>query len=447
MLGTLFDKVTGLFDKRFTLALLLPAFAFAAGTAALAATMAGWHQALTWWSGLDAARQVALGVAAAAAVVVLATITGTQVVAMTRLLEGYWRWRRADQTLGRLGRWREERRRERLTEAGEAAVRTEATQAALAAEAIQAIQAGQAGQATGADDDGQAGQAGPATGADDDGQAGPATGADDDARAIQVARARKANQAAQAAKASADLSYQRSYLSFAPAPAPVMPTRLGNALRAAEAYPGDEERWGLDAVFWWPRLYLILPDGARSQVDDARAALDQLVVLTMLSAAFGVVALALSCAGLSLAVGLGCAAGALLLSRGSYLAAVTSATVFGDLVRSCYDLYRGDLLSRLGWELPPTLEGERRLWGALGQQLYRRSTSRQDEALLNAPRKPPSPPPASGPGSGSASDKAGELAGPGSRQAAAADGSEPEPSLGMATPERSSRAHSTATPA
>ena len=30
------------------------------------ATMTGWHQASTWWAGLDAARQVALGVAAAA---------------------------------------------------------------------------------------------------------------------------------------------------------------------------------------------------------------------------------------------------------------------------------------------------------------------------------------------------------------------------------------------
>jgi hypothetical protein len=341
MLGTLFDKVTGLFDKRFTLALLLPVFAFAAGTGALVATMAGWSRTAAWWSHLDAARQVALGVAAAAAVVVLAIIIGTQVVAMTRLLEGYWRSAWADKTVGGLGRWHEERRRDKLARAVQAAVATQVAQDALAS---------------------QAGQA---------------------------AQAEKAIRASAAAKASADLGYQRSYLSFPPPPAPVMPTRLGNALRAAEAYPGDAERWGLDAVFWWPRLYLILPDGARSQVDDARAGLDQLVVLTMLSAAFGVVALALSGAGLNLTVGLSCAAGTFLLSRGSYLAAVTSATVFGELVRSCYDLFRGDLLTRLGWPMPPTLTRERQLWGALGQQLYRRGTSQQAEALLNAPRKPP----------------------------------------------------------
>src|ERR1700684_4094423 len=114
MLGTLFDKVTGLFDRRFTLALLLPAFAFAAGTGALTATMTGWHQAATWWSGQDAARQVALGVAAAGAGGVLAVIIGTPVVAVTRLLEGYWRVRWADKSLGRLGRWHEANRRASL---------------------------------------------------------------------------------------------------------------------------------------------------------------------------------------------------------------------------------------------------------------------------------------------------------------------------------------------
>jgi hypothetical protein len=185
------------------------------------------------------------------------------------------------------------------------------------------------------------------------------------------------------------LAYLHGYLAFPPEPAPVLPTRLGNALRAAESYPGDQGRWGLDAVFWWPRLYLIMPDSARDQVDNARASLDQLVVLTMLSAAFGVLSLALSCAGLNLAVGLCCAAGALLLSRFSYLAAVTAAGVFGELVRSSYDLFRGDLLGKLGWPMPPTLPAERQLWTALTQQLYRRAASEQFDPLVKASRQPP----------------------------------------------------------
>ena len=77
---------------------------------------------------------------------------------------------------------------------------------------------------------------------------------------------------------------------------------------------------------------------------------------------------------------------------------MTSATVLGELVRSCYDLFRGDLLKALGWPMPPALGDERALWSALGQQLYQRGTTAQGEALLNAPRmdapgQPPAPPP------------------------------------------------------
>jgi hypothetical protein len=111
-------------------------------------------------------------------------------------------------------------------------------------------------------------------------------------------------------------------------------------------------------------------------VDDARSWLDQQVVLSMLSAGFAVVALGLSCAGLNLAVGLGTAAG-----------------VLGELIRCCYDLFRGDLLAKLGWPMPATLAGERALWDVLGQQLYRRGTTQAGDALLAAPRTPPAAPP------------------------------------------------------
>jgi hypothetical protein len=315
MLSTLFDKVTGLFDRRFTVALLLPAFALAAGCGALAATMVGWHRIVGWWSALHGASQLTLGVAAAAGVVLLAILAGTQVVAMTRLLQGYW-WRPVHRTLGAFGRALEQQRLHRLEK-----------------------------------------------------------------------------------DASAE-GYQRLYTAFPADAAMIMPTRLGNALRAAESYPGDEERWGIDSGFWWPRLYLILPDGARGQVDEARAGLDQMVVLTWLSAGFGLVSLALGGAGLSWTVAGSCAGGALLLSWFSYRAAVSSAAAYGDLLRSCYDLYRGDLLVKLGWSLPPTLKEERQLWETLGQQFYRRGVSGENQPLIDAPRIKPTGPPAATPESG-----------------------------------------------
>jgi len=301
--GTFFDKVTGLFDRRFVLGLLLPTFAFFAGAGALVATELGWAQTISWWQRLDTSRQVTLAIATAAGLVFAATVLGTQVVAITRVFEGYWRWGWADKTIGAVGRsWQ----RHRLT---------------------------------------------------------------------------------RLAKDSSAMGYLVEYLAFAPAELGAMlPTRLGNTLRAAESYPGDSERWGLDAVFWWPRLYLVIPDSAREQVDEARASMDQMVVLSALSVVFAAVAVGFGIAGLPLAVWVPCAVGGLALSWLTYRAAVASAAVFGDLVRSCFDLFRGDLLTHLGWPLPEKLPDERALWGALGQQLYRRGTSSEYQDLINAPR-------------------------------------------------------------
>ena len=103
MFGSIFDKVTGLFDQSFVLGLLLPTFACCAGIGAVAATRLGWSQVASWWQNLDASRQVTAAVVVAAGLIFAATVLGTQVVAMTRALEGYWRWAWADKTLGRKG--------------------------------------------------------------------------------------------------------------------------------------------------------------------------------------------------------------------------------------------------------------------------------------------------------------------------------------------------------
>lgn len=55
-------------------------------------------------------------------------------------------------------------------------------------------------------------------------------------------------------------------------PARRMPTRLGNTLRAAERLPA--EKYGLDSVVCWPRLWLLLPDGVKNELSAARAGLD-----------------------------------------------------------------------------------------------------------------------------------------------------------------------------
>jgi hypothetical protein len=303
MFGSIFDKVAGLFGRRFVLGLLLPTFAFFAGVGALVATDLGWIQTISWWKHLGASQQLTMAVAVAAGLVFVATVLGTQVVAITRVFEGYWRWAIVDKTLGKAGRkWQRHRQ-------------------------------------------------------------------------------------AQLAKDASAMGYLREYLAFAPAElGDVLPTSLGNTLRAAESYSGDSERWGLDTAFWWPRLYLIIPDSARGQVDEARASMDQMVVLSALSLAFAAVAVAFGIGGLRPAVWVSCAVGALALSWLTYHTAVTSAAVYGDLVRSCFDLFRSDLLTHLGWPIPDRLPEERALWRVLGQQLYRRSADSADQGLVGAPR-------------------------------------------------------------
>jgi hypothetical protein len=170
-----------------------------------------------------------------------------------------------------------------------------------------------------------------------------------------------------------DVEYMRRFYGFPVSKADVLPTRLGNTLRAAEDYAGDDERYGMDAVFYWPRLYLLLPAETRTLVEDYRSGLDRMVLVASLAVAFpfaGLVVLAVAhTSWLAWAVP---AAVALLLAWAAYEAAVSAAVAYGDVVRACFDLYRRTLLQQYGLVLPASLEDERRLWGTLKQQLYQR---------------------------------------------------------------------------
>jgi len=51
-----------------------------------------------------------------------------------------------------------------------------------------------------------------------------------------------------------------------------MPTRLGNLLRAAERKP--LEKYGLDAILCWSRLWMLLPDAVKKDLQESRADLN-----------------------------------------------------------------------------------------------------------------------------------------------------------------------------
>jgi hypothetical protein len=66
----------------------------------------------------------------------------------------------------------------------------------------------------------------------------------------------------------------------------------------------------------------------------------------------------------------------------TYRSAVHAATTFGDLVRSVCDLYRRDLLIKIGLAPPDNPDDEFSLWQALGKFIYRGGVDSEEEGLL-----------------------------------------------------------------
>jgi len=128
----------------------------------------------------------------------------------------------------------------------------------------------------------------------------------------------------------------------------LLPTPIGNILRAAESRPAD--KYGLDPVSLWPHLWLVMPDTARQELAGARDALDSsvsAVIWSLLFIAFAV------WSPWAVAAGLGVAALTLLVW------VPARAATFATLVETAFDLYRQDLYVQLRWPLPATPHDER----------------------------------------------------------------------------------------
>jgi len=133
----------------------------------------------------------------------------------------------------------------------------------------------------------------------------------------------------------------------------LLPTALGNTLRAAERSAG--RLYGMDAVVLWPRLYPVMGDRQRAVVEDRR---DQLDLAARLSATLAV--LALVTAGLlwRYPVWWLVPLAALGLSLLSYRAAVAAAVAYGESLHVTFDLHRFDLVAALHLPLPADNETE-----------------------------------------------------------------------------------------
>ncbi|WP_432175795.1 hypothetical protein [Streptomyces sp. Tue6028] len=127
----------------------------------------------------------------------------------------------------------------------------------------------------------------------------------------------------------------------------LLPTALGNALRAGELSAG--ERYGLTTLSSWPRIYLQVSDRMAAVLSSTRDALDSAVNLCWsLLALTGAGATALYDEPSSWWL---CGAGLVLVAV-SYKGAVTAAQAYAGLMHAAYDLHRFDLLEALHYPLP-----------------------------------------------------------------------------------------------
>jgi hypothetical protein len=173
-------------------------------------------------------------------------------------------------------------------------------------------------------------------------------------------------------------AYRVRYQRFPADREAAMPTRLGNVLRAAESYAADPRRYGIDAVFFWPRLYPLLSEPLRAELAATRADVDRMLVTATLSLVLAVgTAVAGGAAHLTWPGRVGIVLGSLVTGRVAYLGAVSAAVPYAELIRSGFDLHRRDLLAAVGLSAPESLSEERALWKALGQQLYRRGADEE----------------------------------------------------------------------
>jgi hypothetical protein len=154
----------------------------------------------------------------------------------------------------------------------------------------------------------------------------------------------------------------------------LLPTRLGNILRAAERRAG--ERHGFtDSVEMLPRIYPYISASLADAMGDARDELDigcrMCAVLWMLGVtcvmSFAIDGAVATSSGLLLVI----PATAILLGVISYRGALRSAEEYGKFLFYVFDLHRQDLIRALGYEPPLSPDAEIRLVRAITGWLVR----------------------------------------------------------------------------
>jgi hypothetical protein len=171
--------------------------------------------------------------------------------------------------------------------------------------------------------------------------------------------------------------------SFPADPADLLPTRVGNAMRAYEQH--SNQRWGLDGITIWPRIELLMSAEERELLTDAQTDLFVLLNAAAVATAVGI------CLIVDKATNGGGSSWALYLvpfalSYLLYRASIRPARRRGSVVRASIDLHRLEIYEKVGLRAPTSLADERHLAVRLNQFLLYGNPPLEDDLWATNPK-------------------------------------------------------------
>jgi hypothetical protein len=172
----------------------------------------------------------------------------------------------------------------------------------------------------------------------------------------------------------------------------VCPTSFGNALAIAEEY--SYERYGIDAVLFWPRLRQLMQEKASNHsllLTQQKTVVDLSINFAFLFGLLAVEAALTSIFSAYRNILLVLAIIAIILTICFYRASVSAIQVLGELIKISFDYHRGLVLEAFNLKMPDNLSEEQVIWVKLATfirrgdvfyfpEKYRKTETKNDEA-------------------------------------------------------------------
>jgi hypothetical protein len=150
----------------------------------------------------------------------------------------------------------------------------------------------------------------------------------------------------------------------------ILPTKFGNVIAAFESYPAIT--YNVETISIWPRLQAVMPKEFAFNLTEAKSQVDFFVNVVYLAGLL----LVWLFAQISIAAFVGELRYQLLIpialtgiaGRAAYALAVSSAMIWGDVVKAAFDLYLPTLAQQLGYKYPATGSERAAFWEAFTGQ-------------------------------------------------------------------------------